>query len=251
MRRRYAEAFAPEVTLGRHRYNKTRRARSVPQADDLASRRRISTARVGLSSHTAPSRARSSKSSAPTRRGKRRDSANAAPRRYRAMLEKIFASELGGGHVLPPDALAFRHYQTVSCGALHHRNVVLLGDAAHTTHHYSQGFGTMFAFDDAVALHPAFAAKLRRYRRRRSHVLRRCSTAENRRVSDDGLRQHALDGEAHGERRESRRDERPRAHRRAMAEQRGHRVAARSWRAALRTLSSRGRRRLPKRSRPL
>ena len=31
---------------------------------------------------------------------------------------------------------------------------MLLGDAAHTTH-FSQGFGTMFAFDDAAALHAA------------------------------------------------------------------------------------------------
>jgi len=36
------------------------------------------------------------------------------------------------------------------------RHIVLIGDAAHTTH-FSQGFGTMFAFDDATALQSALA----------------------------------------------------------------------------------------------
>jgi 2-polyprenyl-6-methoxyphenol hydroxylase-like FAD-dependent oxidoreductase len=38
-----------------------------------------------------------------------------------------------------------------------HGNIALIGDAAHTTH-FSQGFGTMFAFDDALALQSALAA---------------------------------------------------------------------------------------------
>jgi len=69
-------------------------------------------------------------------------------------ITKAFETELAGQAVLAGSSMPWQRHQTISCERLHHRNLVLVGDAAHTTH-FSQGFGTMFAFDDAVSLHTA------------------------------------------------------------------------------------------------
>lgn len=52
---------------------------------------------------------------------------------------------------LRSDGIPWRRFNQVRCSRLHLENLVLIGDAAHTTH-FSQGFGTLFAFDDALAL---------------------------------------------------------------------------------------------------
>src|SRR5262249_20329499 len=62
--------------------------------------------------------------------------------------------DLQGCRILANDSVRFNRFQVISCRTLWHRNIVLLGDAAHTTH-FSQGFGTMFAFDDALSLYSA------------------------------------------------------------------------------------------------
>ena len=69
-------------------------------------------------------------------------------------IAEVFESELGGQPVLHGPAFRWQRFAMISCQRLAHRNVALVGDAAHTTH-FSQGFGTMFAFDDAIALHAA------------------------------------------------------------------------------------------------
>jgi 2-polyprenyl-6-methoxyphenol hydroxylase-like FAD-dependent oxidoreductase len=69
----------------------------------------------------------------------------------------IFARELRGASLFCGDALQWPRFAKVSCARLCYRNIVLIGDAAHTTH-FSQGFGTMFAFDDSLALFSALAA---------------------------------------------------------------------------------------------
>ncbi len=70
--------------------------------------------------------------------------------------EELFAEELDG-HRLLTNRSIWRRFPTVSCGAWHHRNVVLLGDAAHTAH-FSIGSGTKLAMEDAIALARALAA---------------------------------------------------------------------------------------------
>jgi anthraniloyl-CoA monooxygenase len=79
------------------------------------------------------------------------------------LLEKIFAEQLHGHPLMVQDRdrdrmpwLAFR---TVMNRRWHHGNIVLAGDAAHTTH-FAIGSGTKLALEDAIAL----ASALRRRR---------------------------------------------------------------------------------------
>ncbi|HLE47848.1 MAG TPA: bifunctional salicylyl-CoA 5-hydroxylase/oxidoreductase [Candidatus Thermoplasmatota archaeon] len=67
--------------------------------------------------------------------------------------EKLFADELRG-HKLLKNRSLWRSFPIIKCGRWHHKNVVLLGDAAHTTH-FSIGSGTKLALEDAVALRDA------------------------------------------------------------------------------------------------
>lgn len=69
-------------------------------------------------------------------------------------IAKMFSDELDGASVSCGDAARWMRFATVTNARLRHRNVVLIGDAAHTTH-FSQGIGTMFAFDDVTTLHAA------------------------------------------------------------------------------------------------
>jgi len=71
-------------------------------------------------------------------------------------LSDHFAEELQGHSVQADGAFRWRRYPNLINKRLVHRNLVLIGDAAHTTH-FSQGFGTIFALDDAKALADALA----------------------------------------------------------------------------------------------
>jgi anthraniloyl-CoA monooxygenase len=73
-----------------------------------------------------------------------------------AILEQIFADELGG-HRLIKNRSIWRNFPTVRCGKWHTGNVVLMGDAAHTAH-FSIGSGTKLAMEDAIALRDALLA---------------------------------------------------------------------------------------------
>jgi anthraniloyl-CoA monooxygenase len=69
-------------------------------------------------------------------------------------LAHSFQPELRGHSLFCAEATHWARFPLVRCKRLHAGQVVLVGDAAHTTH-FSQGFGTMFAFDDACALNEA------------------------------------------------------------------------------------------------
>ncbi|QKW07416.1 FAD-dependent monooxygenase [Streptomyces sp. NA04227] len=71
------------------------------------------------------------------------------------LLEKLFAEPLDGhpliGRAQPDGAAQWLNFRTLTNRRWHHGNLVLLGDAAHTTH-YSIGAGTTLALEDAIAL---------------------------------------------------------------------------------------------------
>ncbi|GGV78802.1 hypothetical protein GCM10010228_47720 [Streptomyces massasporeus] len=96
----------------------------------------------------------------------------------RALLEKLFADVLDG-HPVPlgrPSGTPWQTFRTLTNDTWHHGTVVLLGDAAHTTH-YSIGAGTTLALADAMALaaalrqHPELPQPLARYERERKAAL--------------------------------------------------------------------------------
>ncbi|MFG2886228.1 FAD-dependent monooxygenase [Streptomyces sp. NPDC048297] len=72
-----------------------------------------------------------------------------------ALLEKLFAGVLDGhpliGRAPTGTNSPWPTFRTLTNRRWHHGNVVLLGDAAHTTH-YSIGAGTTLALEDAMAL---------------------------------------------------------------------------------------------------
>ncbi|TDD12746.1 FAD-binding monooxygenase [Nonomuraea deserti] len=72
-----------------------------------------------------------------------------------AILEKLFADILDGhpliGRAQADGTAHWLHFRTLTNRTWHHGNVVLVGDAAHTTH-YSIGAGTALALADASVL---------------------------------------------------------------------------------------------------
>ncbi|MFD8922148.1 FAD-dependent monooxygenase [Streptomyces sp. NPDC059569] len=85
-----------------------------------------------------------------------------------ALLERLFAGPLDGhrliGRAQADGSAQWLNFRTLTNRTWHHGNLVLLGDAAHTTH-YSIGAGTTLALEDAIAL----AGALRGHDRRRGH----------------------------------------------------------------------------------
>ena len=78
-----------------------------------------------------------------------------------ALLERLFADHLRGARLLPPpeagDQMQWLTFATLTNRTWHQDNVVLLGDAAHTTH-FSIGSGTKLALEDAAGLVDALQA---------------------------------------------------------------------------------------------
>ena len=68
-------------------------------------------------------------------------------------FERLFAKHLGGRRLLANNS-RWAGFRTLRNRSWHHRNLVLMGDAAHTAH-FSVGSGTKMAMEDAIAL--AFA----------------------------------------------------------------------------------------------
>jgi anthraniloyl-CoA monooxygenase len=73
-----------------------------------------------------------------------------------ALCERIFAKYLDGhplksnaGHLSGADM--WLNFRRIVCGTWYHRNLILLGDAAHTAH-FSIGSGTKLALEDAIKL---------------------------------------------------------------------------------------------------
>ena len=67
-----------------------------------------------------------------------------------AFSERLFAEDLAGHRLLKNRSL-WRSFPIVQNDCWHHRNLVLVGDAAHTAH-FSIGSGTKLAMEDAIAL---------------------------------------------------------------------------------------------------
>lgn len=71
-------------------------------------------------------------------------------------LEETFARELGS-HRLIRNRSVWRAFPTVRNRAWHHRNIALVGDAAHSAH-FSIGSGTRLAMIGAISLHESLLA---------------------------------------------------------------------------------------------
>ncbi|MGW7074069.1 FAD-dependent monooxygenase [Streptomyces sp. NPDC054866] len=98
-----------------------------------------------------------------------------------ALLERLFAGPLDGhrliGRAQADGSAQWLNFRTLTNRTWHRGNVVLLGDAAHTTH-YSIGAGTTLALEDAIALADALRGSpaeltpaLARYERERRSAL--------------------------------------------------------------------------------
>lgn len=88
------------------------------------------------------------------------------------LLEKLFAGILDGHPLTARPGAAWLNFRTLTNRTWHDGNLVLLGDAAHTTH-YSIGAGTTLALEDAMCLagalreHAGLPEALAAYERRR------------------------------------------------------------------------------------
>lgn len=73
-----------------------------------------------------------------------------------ALCERIFAKYLDGHALMSnathlPGPQAWLNFRRIVCDTWHYRNLILLGDAAHTAH-FSIGSGTKLALEDAIKL---------------------------------------------------------------------------------------------------
>jgi anthraniloyl-CoA monooxygenase len=73
-----------------------------------------------------------------------------------ALCERLFAKYLDGAPLISNAAhlsgsQAWLQFRRIVCGTWHYRNLILLGDAAHTAH-FSIGSGTKLALEDAIKL---------------------------------------------------------------------------------------------------
>jgi anthraniloyl-CoA monooxygenase len=73
-----------------------------------------------------------------------------------ALCERIFAKYLDGKPLISnathlPGPQAWLQFRRIVCATWHYRNLILLGDAAHTAH-FSIGSGTKLALEDAIKL---------------------------------------------------------------------------------------------------
>lgn len=97
----------------------------------------------------------------------------------RALLERLFAGQLDGHPLITRTngtGSQWLSFRTLTNRNWHHGNMVLVGDAAHTTH-YSIGAGTTLALEDAIGLadalrrHPELKAALAAYERERRFAI--------------------------------------------------------------------------------
>ena len=77
------------------------------------------------------------------------------------LCEEIFSAYLDGQELISNAkhlrGSAWLNFSRVECEKWHHKNIVLLGDAAHTAH-FSIGSGTKLAFEDAIELAQTLSA---------------------------------------------------------------------------------------------
>lgn len=72
-----------------------------------------------------------------------------------AFCQELFAEDLDG-HELLANRSSWINFKRIKNRTWHHRNIVLIGDAAHTAH-FSIGSGTKLAMEDSIALCDALA----------------------------------------------------------------------------------------------
>ena len=97
-----------------------------------------------------------------------------------SLLERLFERQLDGhrlaGNVQDGASARWLNFRTITNQHWHDGKVVLVGDAAHTTH-YSIGWGTKLAIEDAISLseglkrHDSLGAALQSYERQRQAAL--------------------------------------------------------------------------------
>jgi 2-polyprenyl-6-methoxyphenol hydroxylase-like FAD-dependent oxidoreductase len=93
------------------------------------------------------------------------------------LLERIFEPQLDGHRLRANGSARWRTFRTIENESWQDGNVVLLGDAAHTTH-FTIGSGTKLALEDAIALAAklrnggALQARLQAYERERKAAVR-------------------------------------------------------------------------------
>jgi 2-polyprenyl-6-methoxyphenol hydroxylase-like FAD-dependent oxidoreductase len=98
-----------------------------------------------------------------------------------ALLRQLFAGELDGLELRSNDGAQWLSFRTLTNECWDHENVVLMGDAAHTTH-FTIGSGTKLALEDAHSLATILSAgleleaALEAYGRERRRALRRAQT---------------------------------------------------------------------------
>ena len=94
-----------------------------------------------------------------------------------SLLEGLFASHLDGRPLAAKGAAHWLNFRTLTNESWHHENIVLMGDAAHTTH-FTIGSGTKLALEDAIGLaqelhsSEALEPALEAYERKRKAALR-------------------------------------------------------------------------------
>jgi anthraniloyl-CoA monooxygenase len=106
-----------------------------------------------------------------------------------ALLEEIFEPYLDGHSLIKQgrylDKMAWLNFRRITNETWHHDNIVLMGDAAHTTH-FTIGSGTKLALEDAIELaeklheHEDLQSALEAYEeKRRTALLKLQSEASN------------------------------------------------------------------------
>lgn len=109
-----------------------------------------------------------------------------------ALCEQLFAERLDGNSLISnarhlAGSAVWLKFSRILCEKWHHKNIVLIGDAAHTAH-FGIGSGTKLAMEDAISLarvlsddHGDVAGSLRRYQDQREiEALKLQSAARNR-----------------------------------------------------------------------
>ncbi len=109
-----------------------------------------------------------------------------------ALCERIFAERLDGNALISnakhlSGSAVWLKFRRILCEKWHHKNIVLIGDAAHTAH-FAIGSGTKLAMEDAIALARVLSshdgdtpASLQRYQEEREiEALKLQSAARNR-----------------------------------------------------------------------
>jgi len=153
IRERYADAFRPEIDVRPNRFVWLGTTRPFPAFTFLFRRTELGLWRAHCYQYEAGRSTFIVETTATTAERAELDRMSEAD--TLGLCRELFADELGD-HELIANRSIWRQFPTVRNGSWSHRNVVLLGDAAHSAH-FSVGSGTKLALEDAIALRDALA----------------------------------------------------------------------------------------------